>query len=848
MRKYEQQQILTLLKTIEEAQTAELFADCQECAISIGEYIEQIKGEGTMTVTLLEEYCELLYRASIGEAGHSSLGKQLLRIENSVKNELKPTRIEVVFLSYKASMSDCLESIYLAAKEDPTCDAYWIPIPYYDRKPDGSFESLHYEGAEYYKENIICTDWHEYNIEERRPDVIFTFSPYDSLGHMTSVHPDYYCERLRGLTEQLVYIPYYVTLDEIREPYTKCPGVVYSHLVIVQSENVRKDFIRDYKELEKLGYSREKYGAPESKFIALGSPKVDAVINAKPEDYLLPEDWRKLIEPLDGTKKKSILFNTSITASLNNSEQYLKKLQFVLDAFRDNHEVVLWWRPHPLGRMAFVSMNPDLANEYDQLVSNYKCEGWGIYDETVDLHRAIALTDAYYGDMSSLIPLYLLTGKPLMINEPAIMEYTQPFEPTCFYVTENKVWFSVRRLNALLCMDKIDWSLELIGSFPDEEDYIEEHNDSLYRVPVESDGKLYFPPFLANEIALFSITDSTFEKIKYKKLDNAESASMDFLGAVAYGDIIYFTPYKYTSILRLNTKTKKISYHSDWFEPLKKIVGDTQYAYLGLPFVLNGLIWFTALCANIVIHFDMETCEHTLYEVGNKDYRFSSITSDGKDFWISPHGCAKTPCIKWNPKEGVIREFPQIYDDNDDAVFYPCIYLKGDIWLLPVSGRYAIKINAETNDISIANEFESGPVKDKAGAVYKKYVYAQAFSDSIYSFFKKSGTFREYNCTSQVRREELLHFSPAVASKLSRLSLHVFPKETPVINSMSECKTYESNNIRISDFITYATDEFYNEKATMQHRRSEVIRSLIAKSDGTSGKSIYDFTKSKILG
>jgi hypothetical protein len=48
-----------------------------------------------------------------------------------VKTELKPNQIEVAFLSYKASMSDCIETIYLAAKADPMCDAYWIPIPYY---------------------------------------------------------------------------------------------------------------------------------------------------------------------------------------------------------------------------------------------------------------------------------------------------------------------------------------------------------------------------------------------------------------------------------------------------------------------------------------------------------------------------------------------------------------------------------------------------------------------------------------------------------------------------------------------------------------------------------------------
>jgi len=295
MRKHQQKQILELLGTLKSLQEAELFADCQDGAIAVGEFIEELEGEGTQTVTMLEEYCELLYKASIGETGKNALAKGLLRIENSVKNELKSTRFEVVFLSYKASMSDSIESIYTVAKDDPNCDAFWIPVPYYDCKPDGTFGTMHYEGAEYYKDSIECTDWREYDIEARRPDAIITFMPYDELGHVTSIHPDFYCMRLREFTELLVYVPYFVTGDEIAQPYTKCPGVMYSHLIAVQSESIRQCFIRDYKELEKLGYSREVYGAPEDKFVVLGSPKFDAVINAKREDFSLPEAWQKLI-------------------------------------------------------------------------------------------------------------------------------------------------------------------------------------------------------------------------------------------------------------------------------------------------------------------------------------------------------------------------------------------------------------------------------------------------------------------------------------------------------------------------------------------------------------------------
>jgi hypothetical protein len=443
MRKRQQREIIEVLKTLKMAQEAGLYADCQEGAINIGEFIESEEGEGTQTVTLLEEYCDLLYKASIGEAVAKALNKQLIKIENSVRSELKPNHIEMVFLSYNASMSDCLESIYFAAKEDSNCDAYWIPIPYYDLSPDGSLCTMHYEGQECYKATIECTDWRGYNIEERHPDVIFTFSPYDDDGYITRVHPDFYCVRLRNLTDMLVYVPYYVTPGFAHEPYTKCAGVVYSHLVIVQSESVRKDFIRDCLALEEIGYDQNALGAPKKKIVALGSPKFDAVINAKPSDFILPDKWKNLIERPDGTKKKVILFITSINASFNNGRQYLNKLIFILDEFSKRNDVVLWWRPHPLGRTAFATTYPELIDEYDEKVEEYKNGGWGIYDDTPDLHRAIAMSDAYYGDYSSIFVLYQMTGKPIMINSLEIMQDLPMLEELIFGVSietdENRI-------------------------------------------------------------------------------------------------------------------------------------------------------------------------------------------------------------------------------------------------------------------------------------------------------------------------------------------------------------------------------------------------------------------------
>ena len=99
-------------------------------------------------------------------------------------------------------------------------------------------------------------------------------------------------------------------------------------------------------------------------------------------------------------------------------------MQDVFQIFKDRQEdTALLWRPHPLIKATISSMRPQLWQEYEKLVDQYKMEGWGIYDDSADLDRAITLCDAYYGDGSSLVQLCQKAGKPVMIQNTEILEH-----------------------------------------------------------------------------------------------------------------------------------------------------------------------------------------------------------------------------------------------------------------------------------------------------------------------------------------------------------------------------------------------------------------------------------------
>ena len=127
----------------------------------------------------------------------------------------------------------------------------------------------------------------------------------------------------------------------------------------------------------------------------------------------------RIIRKADGGWKKVIFYNTTVTALLKHNGQYLEKMRDVFRVFYENRdEVALLWRPHPLFGATIESMRPELGEAYREIVAQYRSEGWGIYDDSPDMDFSVALSDAYYGDGSSIVQLYQKTEKLVMLQNP----------------------------------------------------------------------------------------------------------------------------------------------------------------------------------------------------------------------------------------------------------------------------------------------------------------------------------------------------------------------------------------------------------------------------------------------
>ena len=410
-----------------------LLEDCQDGAIAFGTKIEEVKGEGHATVHILEKYCEVLYtihEAILGnvemdvQTAIDLLDENLTAMDESVKKEILSKKT-AVFLPYKASMWDSLESVWKAADADPDCDAYVVPIPYYDRNEYCAMDKMHYEGDQY-PDYVPVVDYQTIDLESMHPDMIFIHNPYDEFNIATSVHPMFYSKVLKNYTDNLVYIPYFV-LDEIKptderavksmEHFVTTAGVMHADTVIVQSEDMRQTYIEA---LVKFA-GEDTRSVWEKKILGLGSPKYDKVLSDA-SNVQVPEEWKKVLYKENGDKKKVILYNTGLGALLEHNEAMLDKIESVLKMFQEKQEdLTLLWRPHPLIKATIQSMRPKLFERYEKIVEDYCAAGFGIYDDTADLDRAIKISDAYYGDPSSVIQLCKKVGMPAMVQNVDIL-------------------------------------------------------------------------------------------------------------------------------------------------------------------------------------------------------------------------------------------------------------------------------------------------------------------------------------------------------------------------------------------------------------------------------------------
>ena len=853
MRRHEQKLILEIIQTLEKAvdelrrllsqrdfqATLELLADCQNSAIQIGDFIESTVGNGTKSVAYLEEFCDILYEiGATMETGNTEsvkkLKRQLIKINGCLANELKPDKIEIAFLPYKAEMWDSMESVWRAAKEDEHCDVHVVPIPYHDRLPDGSLSPMLYDGYRY-PEYVQTSHWQTYKLEERHPDAIVIHNPYDNENLVTTVHPEYYSKELKKHTDLLCYIPYFVSTETIQEHFCVLSGVRQADRVFVQSEEIRLIYLRALRAFEKKHNCVGSFGKLEKKILASGSPKFDKAILSKPEDFPLPDPWRERIEYPDGSRKKIVLYCTSLGSLLQGGDAYLKKLEYELKTLGAREDIALWWRPHPLQAATYKAMRPQLLRAYHEIIARYQQSGYGIYDDTSELYRALCYGSVYYGDWSSLVLLFGVMGKRIMLQETEFIEKSKHlcFGSVAFDLSGN-AWGWDLLFKGLFSLDLQKNKAKLMGK-----DETPPGSAAFGQIPVYvRQGKVIsFPTF----------SDSIVEYDILRQTRHATKLNPDFINQISgikgyhithwveHNAVYYCFGRSAQAIVVYDSQTREVRYHTDLFNRFTLHAEDDTRAdcpiYIGVPSE-DG--WVTLLLegCDSLLRYCLTTQATELLASHPQIGLCTHADFDGERFWLV--SAAKQGIYSWNPATGEFASY-SAFPKGFSWAQVPGVALRpvdcGEyVLFLPCYENMALCLQKRTGRIT---EYEKMPMPyDPALSIYK-YQMPRRIGEKVYVFAQ----FKKTVYTLDIYTDEVAaHSFMLEAEDVARL---VDP---------SACCEKETFGIKWADFImrenAYAHELFGNlgdegDTARAAAQKSAFL-SLTANPNGEAGKAILN--------
>ena len=838
MRKFIKESLLGVVKTLYEAHDSvkslinkkeydnvlSLLGECQDTAVQIGGAVEDSEGEGFSAVHELEEYCEVLYQVSVeindgisGDKAKKMLDKSLIKAENSIKSDI-PIRLEILFLPYKASMWDSLESVWKAADEDPDCDAYVVPIPYYEVNPDSTLGMRHYDG-QFFPDYVPVYNCDDYDLEKRRPDIIYIHNIYDDYNKVTTVDPRYYTRELKKYTDRLVYIPYYATTGTLDPIHVQLMKISNIDNIVIQTPKYSAFFVDDF---------------PKERLVYTGSPKFDHIINMCKNVPMPPHEWKAKM-----SGRKVYLFNTSIGGMIYNPVAFLTKMLYVFNTFKNRKDVCLLWRPHPLFESTLRSMRPAYVSDFEKLKRYFIQNEIGIYDETTDIAPSIAMSDVYIGDSgTSVTTLFGVVGKPMFILDNNIHSLPESnnertaFQLSNFFFLHNGKWY-ITPGDDLYYSENGIFDYKFVCKLSD-------YSIGYNYISVECIGNKNFICPINNDCILEVDRNGVIASYRLENI-NKNGA---FFNSIKCGKYIFLIPCNCKCVVRFDSETGDIRYIKDYADKI------TDYLYDGIVVggfcVHKGFLYIGSPHDNSILVVNPDNC-HVKCVTIDKKHTGGSMTmaSDGNRIWITPfRGCY---IVSWDPftgktqfhasmPEGFTCIMPVTAFECTEEPFSAMVFDDENVYLSACWANMCVKLNKATGQIVKYD------VPIDVGKLYKKGYYLSPISSIFYKF------------------DDVYYFFSCYERRMFRMDIQTGSFEEVHIHfDREDLLEAEQGFGRISGYIRYACMEnayntleyFLNDNITGgQFNKEDQIAaySEIAENlDGTCGEKTHYIIKDKLL-
>lgn len=836
-------------ETIEFSSRLAWLTEYQGKVIAIGELIEQLleAKESEVIVHEMENYCEEIFAIGEVDSDNETFVENIHSLEehyNDIANLINNIEVKhlAVFVPYKYSMWDCLASIYYAVVEDSAWDCVIMPVPYANLNEDGEVKEWVYEGGDFSPLSV-----HKYDINfisQTRPDVIFVHNPYDDTNKVTRVFSDFFSVNLKKYTDRLVYVPYFFTGEKFPDDHCSFASYENFDYIVVPSQHAKMQ-LSNY--------------VPQEKILALGSPKNDYMIRLGNEKKM-PKEWENRIRG-----RKTVLYNVSLSAVLNQRFNTIFKMRQVFNYFKRNNEMVLWWRPHPLIKETMQSMCPELLGAYEEMERAFLLENIGIYDTTSDSNRAVACTDAFMGDSSSMQNLFGMAGKPIFLVSNYVYDIPEDEDKNILFMWQPAVFFAD---------DSLEWKQYNQGGRDNSIIFYNADNRTLYKyfsdtknvteiykiywdvkslivvnadVPDKSELRV-FPRLSTDPLLIYKINEDNWEEITDAPI--REINLEEYSGTIWYGNKTILTPGINPDVVVVADDSQEISRYSWKTDYLNQFRTYPNEPLIGSYLLLLNKIYMLSARTNAVIVFDIETCSFQYSMIGTEQVRFSGMCYENKTQSIWFIAWDGSVIVKWQlvsnkfdtyelKVPGFSPRLSAFYSSGGQA-FIRAFWWKDELILCPYLANMFLKVDIETGKVrkwDINLPFEIGQRKGTYFASPNNFGWGMPIDDK--HFFMQSsydGSMLQINLeTDEVESIKLLRDNKGES--------HLLPKDRNM-KGESGCYVFYEDALHfcfedMMNFLAKASEEELNVK-----RQKASSLNGIEHADGTCGKQIFEYIKS----
>lgn len=400
-------------------------------------------------------------------------------------------------------------------------------------------------------------------------------------------------------------------------------------------------------------------------------------------DKIFPVNWKERIQG-----KKVVFYNTGAVSLLRGQEQHIEKMKWVFETFKKHPEVVLWWRPHPLELSTLQSMIPELEKQYMEVRSQFQEENIGILDESADLNRTIAISDAYYGAWSSIVELYKATKKPVLYENNRVKRIEDTiFLPATLCIKDGAIWFIQLYSNKLVKVDRNTFEVEKIISIPFEPSYRScMHN---YHI-IDVGNSLLLLLEKGKQIYEYKIETDV---IRVHKPDVENFVFHNEAVIKKNSDLLMF-PYDSKDILEYDYQTKKT---------IKKKFVQNNIKVARCYEIIGTKVYMVDSETNTIYKYDMINCSYISENIGEKESRYWGIKKAGR-YFVLPH-IEKKAITLWDEVSGEITKltgFPDHYTYLKEYAYLDMFEKDGNMYIFPFYGNMVLKVDVENKMIEQA--------------------------------------------------------------------------------------------------------------------------------------------------